>query len=386
MVLRIGIDCHFESKIKQGTNTYVSELVNALSRIDLLNKYYLLNADYQNSYYQNNFKKVKIKTNSTRTNIIYGFRRIAIDNQLDIIHTNYLSPFWIPCKSIVTIHDILYLTHKKHFPFIHALQLGLLTPLTIKFANRILTVSEYTKSQIIGEFGVEENKIGVTPEAASSEFKRLGDQTEIKAEIKEKYNIENNYILYVGRLAPIKNLPRMLSAWTEYNSTYINEKISFVLVGDYDPVYPDKQIRKAISQVPDDFQVCILKGVPANDLVKLYNAAECFLIVSLGEGFGLPILEAMSCGTPVITSDITACPEVAGHAAIQVDPYNVKAIFDGLCNALSSEGLRAKLINEGLKRASLFSWDKCAQATLKNYRICYNDEDTTKYGSRAHVD
>lgn len=159
--MRVGIDCHFESKIKQGTNTYVSELVNVISRVDRNNKYFLLNADYDDSFFgdtQNVIKK-RMATNATRKNILYGFRREAARNKLDILHTNYLAPFFLPCKSIVTIHDILYSTYKQYFPSSHALQLKLLTLLTVRIADRIIAVSEYTKSQLVSQFGIDKKKL-----------------------------------------------------------------------------------------------------------------------------------------------------------------------------------------------------------------------------------
>ena len=150
--MRIGIDCHFESKIRQGTHTYVSELVAAIARNDKQNSYLLLNADYNGQEYHpesKNIIKKPTKMNSTRKNIIYGYSRIAKGYELDILHTNYLSPFWTPCKKVVTIHDILYMSHKIFFPFFHRLQLMMFTPITLHKADKIISVSEYTKKEII---------------------------------------------------------------------------------------------------------------------------------------------------------------------------------------------------------------------------------------------
>ena len=370
--MRIGIDCHFSSKIKQGTNTYVSELVEAISRNDYLNKYFLLNAEFNNTYYKDTAKNLirkHISSNSTRKNLLYGYRKAVKCCKLDILHTNYLSPLFVPCKTIVTIHDILYLSHPQYFPALHALQLKLLTPITIHFADRIIAVSEYTKKQIVSQFGVEEGKIGVSLEAASTDFQVMNNRMAIRKEIKEKYQIANDFVLYVGRFAPIKNIPRMLEALGEYNRR-ADLKMSFVLVGNFDPVYPDAEIETKIAKFKHEYQVHILRNVPIGDLVKIYNAARIFVFISYGEGFGLPILEAMACGTPVITSNVTSCPEIAGKAAITIDPHNDREIFEAMSRVLSSEELQRKMKHRGLKRAALFSWDRCCHETIKQYRLC----------------
>jgi len=370
--MRVGIDCHFESKIKQGTNTYVSELVKAISRNDCDNDYFLLNANYNNTFYNNTSKNIikkKTATNSTRKNILYGYRKEAQRNRLDILHTNYLCPFFLPCKSVVTIHDILYTSHEQYFPTSHTFQLKVLTPLTVRFADRIIAVSEYTKAQIVSRFGIEESKIGVTLEAGPPAFRLLSNGETVRNEVKSKYRIDNDFILYVGRLAPIKNLPRMLNAFTEYNRK-TDKKISFVLVGSLDPVYPDKEIEGLIAQLSFNYNIRILNEISQDDLVMLYNSALCFLFVSLGEGFGLPILEAMGCGTPVITSNVTSCPEVAGSAGITVDPYNDKEIYESLSGVLSSPELREQMKKDGLKRSSFFSWDRCCRETIEQYKLC----------------
>lgn len=370
--MRIGIDCHFESKIQQGTNTYISELVAAIARNDKKNKYFLLNAEYDGSKYSkesHNIFKKPVRTNSTKKNILYGYRGIVKDIGLDILHTNYLAPFWTPCKKIVTIHDILYMSHKQFFPSLHRLQLKMLTPFALRFADKIISVSEYTRKEIIRRFGLDPKKICVTLEAASPDFMRLNDKDrELKGKgIKEKYGLGNEFLLYVGRFAPIKNIPRMLAVLSEYNKG-AKSKISFALVGDHDPVYPDEELFPAINRAKKYINIVLLKNLPKTDLISLYNTAKALLFISHGEGFGLPILEAMACGLPVITSNVTSCPEIAGKAAILVDPYNEKQIFDALTSVLGSDTLRSRLAENGLRRAKLFCWDRCARETCEIYR------------------
>jgi len=370
--MRVGIDCHFDSKIKQGTNTYVFELVDAISRNDSSNEYFLLNADYADGLYgtsAGNMVKKRIATNSTRSNILYGYRRIARRNKLDILHTNYLCPFIVPCRTVVTIHDVLYLTHKQYFPDLHTAQLRFLTPLTVRLADRIIAVSEYSKRQIISHFGVDESKIGVTLEAASAEYKVTKNTSNIKTKIKNKYGIENDFLLYVGRLAPIKNIPRMLRILAEYNRK-TSSRISFVIVGSYDPVYPDTEIESTIRLLRCDHQILVLSSISQKDLVQLYRSALALFFISYGEGFGLPILEAMNCGLPVITSNCTACPETVGDAGILVEPCDDRMIYEALSNVLSRNELRCEMARNGLRRANLFSWDKCAQETIEQYRLC----------------
>jgi len=380
--MRIGIDCHFESKIKQGTYTYISELVDAISRTDKHNDYFLLNSDYNGSKYSQQSKKIiktRIASNSTRKNVLYGYRKIATENMLDILHTNYVTPFRVPCKRVVTIHDILYLSHKRFFPAFHRAQLTILTPLTLRSADKIITVSDYTKNEIVSHFGIDPSRIAVTPEAASADFVRINvkDREDVVKQIKGKYRLQNDFVFFVGRFAPIKNIPRMLRVVSEYNKE-AKSKVSFVLIGDHDPVYPDTQICRHMEIFKRENQLVVLKNLPKKDLVQLYNAAKALFFVTYGEGFGLPILEAMSCGLPVVTSNVTSCPEVAGDAAILINPSDDREIFDALTTVLKNDGLRKNMINKGLKRASLFSWDKCAVQTIKTYQSLSKSEDSKK--------
>ncbi|MCK4348112.1 MAG: glycosyltransferase family 4 protein [Thermoplasmatales archaeon] len=380
--MRIGIDCHFESKIRQGTHTYISELVDAISRTDKQNDYFLLNADYNGSEYSQQSKKIikkSIASNSTRKNVLYGYRKIVIENRLDILHTNYVAPFWVPCKRLVTMHDILYLSHRRFFPAFHRVQLSILTPFTLRSADKIITVSEYTKDEIVSNFGIDPSKIAVTLEAASTDFVRINvkDREDVVKQIMGKYRIQNDFVFFVGRFAPIKNISRMLRVVSEYNKE-AKSKVSFVLAGDHDPVYPDTQISRHMEMFKRENQLVVLKNLPKKDLVQLYNAAKTLFFVTYGEGFGLPILEAMSCGLPVVTSNVTSCPEVAGDAAILVNPSDDREIFDALTAVLKNDGLRKKMIDKGLKRASLFSWDKCAVQTIKTYQSLFTSEDSKK--------
>ena len=370
--MRIGIDSHFESKIQQGTDTYISELIAAIARIDKQNYYFLLNAEYSGQVYhfdaQNIIKKA-INTNSTKKNIIYGYRRAAIENNLDILHTNYLAPFWITCKRVVTIHDILYLSHRLYFPFVHRFQLRILTPITLFKADKIISVSEYTRNEIIRRYRVKPEKICVIHEAASPEFKMIKEKDSHRnlQNVRWKYGLYKDFVLYVGRLVPIKNIPRMISVIMEYNNN-AKEKILLVIVGNKDPVYPDKHLQSLLKYFKKSENIIVLENVLKSELISLYNMAKAFLFLTYGEGFGLPVLEAMACGVPVITSNVTSCSEVAGDAAILVDPNNNREIIEALTSLLDNENQKKKYIEKGLKRARYFSWDKCAKETIKVYQ------------------
>jgi len=295
-----------------------------------------------------------------------GFAREARRYQLDVFHTNYLTPIAMPCKTVVTIHDILYEIFPQFFPLFHRCMQKALTPILARRADAVITVSHFSRNLLLELYGLDPAKVHVTLEAAAPCFRPLGKGGE---QILCKYGIGGEFILYVGRIAPIKNIPAMLEAFAEVR-TRLGKSLQFVLVGQRDPIFREKRIGDYLQKLGISESVILLSGIPISDLVWLYNRARALFFVSYGEGFGLPILEAMACGTPVITSNTTACDEIAGDAAFKICPGDRDAAVHALAQVLEDTALGDSLRQKGLARAAEFSWERCARRTLDIYENC----------------
>lgn len=364
--MKIGIDAHFLSKISQGTGTYTYQLINAINNINNDSYLYLLNKDdiSNSSLFNNNKVKLgKLITNFTPFNVCYGYSQIAYNLKLDVIHMNYLcSIFPIKAKQIVTVHDILFKTHPNFFPNKLHIGINALSYFCLRKADHIIAVSEYTKQQLIKFYPFTKEKTTVIYEAASPCYFHIPEKDLIQHHIRHKYKISKPFILFVGRLAPIKNIERLIHT---YIDNQLNKQYNLVVVGKFDKSFPNKQLETILKSEG----IIRLENIPDEELNILYNAASLFYFVSHGEGFGLPILEAMSAGCPVLTSNVTACNEIAGDAAIKVSPYNDTEISKALLSILNNNNLREELSIKGLIRAKDFSWEKCAKQTMELYHL-----------------
>jgi glycosyltransferase involved in cell wall biosynthesis len=288
--------------------------------------------------------------------------------KVDIIHSPESStPFTkLSNKKIITVHDIIPFYFPETFTKVTEYRYKLLLQRAINSSDRIITVSENTKNDLINKFKIPEDKIRVIPLAANENFRKLDENETSK--IKSKYNINFPFILYVGTLEPRKNIPNLLNAYYKLKKQGINHKL--VIAGGKGWKY--KEIFETIEKLNLQNEVIFTGYVPDEDLPGFYNAADLFVYPSLYEGFGLPPLEAMQCGTPVITSNTSSLPEVVGAAGITVNPYDVDELANKMYEVLTNEDLRKEMSKKGLERAKLFSWKKCAEEHLKVYEEVYN--------------
>ncbi len=233
----------------------------------------------------------------------------------------------------------------------------------LKKADRIITISEYSKSEIIKHVGYPEDQINIaSPAVDHSSYYVKRDR-----EIVKKLGISENekVILYVGSEQPRKNVPFLLEAISELKKRLPDIKL--LKIGTPQVPGVREKLLKLTETLGIEKEVIFVGYVSEKDLTKYYNAADLFVFPSLYEGFGLPPLEAMACGTPVITSNLTSLPEVVGDSAFTIDPYDVNAFAEAMYNLLTDEKLREKMVNKGLKRAHLFNWEKSAEETFKVY-------------------
>lgn len=372
----MGIDSRFLSKIAQGTGTYTSQLIGAfddMRRAGCLDafQFHLLSHRWRTTEVTVDpaaaFARKKLLTDYTPLNVLAGYAWASKRYDLDLIHTNYLCSVWPSrTKKVMTIHDILFRTHPEYFPRSLRFGVHLLSFASIRSAHGLITVSEYSRSQIERYFPASEGKIRVIPEAPADAFHLIHSEAANRQFLSSRFGLASPYILYVGRFAPIKNLDALLDFIRSYGK---RGPIRVVLVGDSDTAFPSPLLEKKIRSSPD---ATVLKSLSLTELNHLYNGALFVYFVSFGEGFGLPILEAMAAGTPVLTSNTTACSETAGDAAIKVNPFEMEDISGAMRQLIHDASLRLTLKKKGLMRAKGFSWKKCAEQTLSFYRkICH---------------
>ena len=304
----------------------------------------------------------------------YFKRGDLLEKDIDVVHYPYFEPFFLTLpvfsknKIIVTVHDLTPLVFPKHFK--SGLKGNLkwqLQKLALKNADAIITDSESSKKDIVKYAGINQARVKVVYLAAGSEFKKI-EIRNLKLEIKKRYNLPDRFALYVGDATWNKNLPRLIEAASKAN-------ISLVMVGKalVDKV-EDRQnpwnsdLVKVQDMAEQNKNIFRLGFVPSEDLVALYNAATLFVMPSIYEGFGLPILEAMSCGCPVVASKGGSLVEVVGEAGRYVDPYDTDSIATGISEVFNSPNLQKELSQKGIIQSRKFTWEKTAKETMDAYK------------------
>ena len=277
----------------------------------------------------------------------------------------YTAPPRTPCALVATIHDLSFEHLPETFKRRSRAQLRLTVRRTAKKAAQILTLSEFSRRDIIETYALDPERVFVTPPAAPSHFAPVTDVTELRR-IRMTYGIQRDYILALGSLQPRKNLVRLIKAYESLRGVVSSEQLpQLVLAGSRGWLEAETIRAVELSEARGD--ILFTGYVPDADLPAVYSGALCFAYPSYFEGFGLPILEAMQCGTPVIAGNRTSLPGVAGDAALLVDPFDQAAIGNGLVRLIKNADYRAELRVKGVDRAAAFSWKNTARLTLQAY-------------------
>jgi len=292
----------------------------------------------------------------------------AYRDHVDLIHTCWIHPLIYRGKSVVTIHGLEWRTHPD-VP-IHSRISTLYYKTTIentsRKATRLIAISKFIKQAFIDELHVPEEKIDVVYHGVNlSIYNRITDEEQLK-KVKNKYNLPDRFILFVGAMVANKNLVRLIKAFQAIRNEPDNKDVGLVIAGIQ--TWNSKPIIELAKKLEIERHVTFAGFVPIEDMASLYTLSTLYAFPSIVEGFGLPILEAFACETAVITSNATAMPEVAGDAAILIDPYNVDDIADAMVKVLSDESLQKVMIKKGLERAKNFTWKKTAEKTLEVYK------------------
>jgi glycosyltransferase involved in cell wall biosynthesis len=372
--MKIGINARYvQRKIFTGIENYIYNLLLNLKKIDKKNKYYLF-------FEKDRQIPIKFSDNTNFKTIIPKFptrnqiERIALNQfsmnsyikraRLDVFHEPFFtSPFFKNCPTIITIYDISNYIHPEFFNLKTKLYFNLLFPRSIKNSDHIITISKSSKEDIVNYLKVEPDKIEVIYAGIDNDFTKIISENKLGG-VKIKYNISQDYILYVSFISPRKNLVNLIKAFNIFKKN-TKEGVQLVIVGGKG--WNSKKVFELVKSLKLENDIIFTDYVPKEDLIILYSYAILFIYPSIYEGFGLPTLEAMSCGCPVITSKLSSLPEVCGDAALYIDPYDVEDIAAAILNLTIDDNLKKLLIVKGFQNIKRFDWVKTATETLKIY-------------------
>ena len=375
--MHIGIDAHAIGAQQGGNETYIRNLIRALAALDADNRYtiYLANAqaaaEWQNGFVAQhpNFsvRLLPPPTPLVRVPVFltYELRRRPVD----VLHVQYTAPPFCNAPVVATIHDLAFEHLPETFTRRGSLQLKLTVRRTARRAARIATVSEYSRQDLLRTYRLAPEKVVTTYNGIEPHFTAQPRAADEAAQVRQRFGIARGFLLAVGSLQPRKNLERLIRTYARLRREQPGFAPQLVIVGR--KLWLAESIFAEVSRQPWASDVILTGYVSDDDLPALYRTASAFVYPSLFEGFGLPPLEAMACGTPVITSNISSLPEVAGSAALLVDPLNEQELAAALQRILNDQPLRARLRAEGVRQAAKFTWRDAAEKTLQLYRESY---------------
>jgi glycosyltransferase involved in cell wall biosynthesis len=387
--MRIGIEGQriFRKK-KHGMDMVALELIKNLQIIDQENQYFIfVKPDEDRTVLQetSNFKIIELNGGSYPTWEQIVLPKAAKKYRCDLLHcTNNTAPFFTNIPLITILHDIIYMessyleilnsTASTYQKFGNVYR-KLVVPHVLKKSKKIITVSHFEKNRISEFFGVKgDTKLNAIYNGVSEHFKPITNKEELKR-VKEAYNLPNQYFFFLGNTDPKKNTKGTLKAFSDYlKQTVSNHKLVML---DYDKI----ELNKLLVEIDDTNLVnhIVLTGYVINtDLPAIYSQCDVFLYPSLRESFGIPMLEAMSCNVPVITSNTSSMPEISGGAAHVINPFNPEEITQGLIEILQNATYRKSLCDKGLERSKQFSWNNMARDYLKLYELIDSEHSKKK--------
>lgn len=370
--LAIGMDVRRAGSF--GVGVYIQNLLGAMSRLAPQHEYVLIGGEAQRRLFANmpsNFRFVPYDRphDSQISHLGYGLevRRLGVD----VFHMPHR---WVPATTpkpyVVTLHDLNTLSRQSEG--LNRLRDSWHKAMLVRGVNRasrVIAVSEATKDDAVKRLGLSPSRIDVVPDAVDAQIAQPVSEQE-RRETLERYSIEDPLILYAGRIQPHKNIPRLIEAFAVVRSQLENHwkfhHLKLVIIGD--DMTADPNVRHTMLRTRTQRSVRFLGFVPVETLRVFYASATVFLFPSLHEGFGMPPLEAMAHGTPVVTSNVSSLPEAVGDAAVLVNPENVFDIARGLRKVLLEDEFREELIKKGRKQVKKFSWDRSAAKILDIYQ------------------
>ena len=370
--MRIAFDATAIPRLMAGAAVYTYELARALAAVDRDNEYVIFaRGDHFDDLpaTRAGLRVVKVRAPSRPMRLVWEqailprrLRQLGID----VLHSpHHTTPLPVrlraDCRRVVTFHDLTFFLIPERYPATRRLYFQTMTRLSARVADAVIVPSGAVREDVTRILRLPPRRVFAIPEAAGPAF-RPQDAGAVEA-VRRRYGLEGPFLLSVGSLEPGKNRERLLQAFARLRAR--GPTHTLVIAGQ--PAWRHEGEEPLARRLGLADAVRFLGHVPQADLPALYSGADLFVFPSLYEGFGLPALEALACGTPVVASNVSALPEVVGDAALQVSPLDVEALADAMERVLHDPRLRADLRERGLKRAAGFSWERAARETLAVY-------------------
>jgi glycosyltransferase involved in cell wall biosynthesis len=369
--MRIGIDATALPPQPVGAGNYIIQLVRALAGLNCEDDFVVIaqkmGARQIGVAERPGFKVSIVPDRNPAARLVWEQLVLPLmvrQLEISVFHSlHYTRPLWLPCKSVVTLHDMTFYL----FPELHTRSKRFFFPLAIRasarLADALIADSESTRLDAIRLVNILPDKIHTALLGVDPSFRPIRDEGRLK-DIQEKFNLPKRFILYVGLVEPRKNLPGLIQAYRELVDQGTNHHL--VVVGRIG--WMSEGIFEMVEKLGLSERIRFTGYIPQEDLPWVYNLSDLFVYPTRYEGFGLPALEAMACGVPVITTNVSSMPEIIGDTGVLVEPHNATALADAITRTISNSQLMAELAVKGLERAKQFTWERTACETLRVYR------------------
>ncbi|MBN1354420.1 MAG: glycosyltransferase family 4 protein [Candidatus Omnitrophica bacterium] len=366
--MKIAIDAHCIGKNLAGNGVYTFNLVKSLLDLYPGEEWFIyLSPEGRYVFDQRYGKNVRfrvLRAHSAWGRYLCELPRLLKVDSPDVLHAQYYGPVFMNCPFVVTVHDISYEIYGEYFTLGERMKLKVAVPYFARRSSKIVTVSEFSKNEIVKKYGFAEDKIATIQNGVNHDF-FYPAETDEDAKLLKDIGAKKPFLLFVGSIQPRKNIEGLLSAMITARSFLPDIKL--VVAGPEG--WLTGGIKDMIKKQSDLSSIAVFTGyLNAEKLRALYRHCIALTYIPFYEGFGLPVLEAMACGAPVITSNVSSLPEVAGDAAIFADPKDINAISGAIRKIAFSTGLREDLKQKGVKRAGDFSWENTAKKMFSVFK------------------
>jgi len=368
--VRIAIDATSVPRQRAGAGTYICNLVQALAQVDRDNTYFVLAKPEtfdRRSLERDGFHLVPVDLPSRLARMLWEQARLPLYLRrlgVDVLHSPHYTTPLVPgrWRRVITFHDVTFFLLPQRYPILRRLYFQGVSHAGARLADLAIAVSETVKGDVVRHLGLAAERVRVVPLAPGPGFHPLEDPARMEA-VRDRYRLPPSFILNVGTLEPGKNQATLVRAFHRLKGQGLEQGL--VIAGQKGWMY--EKLFRLVDGLGLGKDVRFVGHLPEADLAAVYNMADLFVFPSLYEGFGLPPLEAMACGLPVVASNAPALAEVLNGAALLVNPSDVDALAEATARALADKRLRSRLRRQGLERASQFSWQRTARGTVATY-------------------